>query len=65
MRSSSGLIDRSAVATMYQVGFDFQAGVLKEVNESAEIKTCDSATNAALASERSAAKSAWKTAGSK
>src|SRR6266852_4186396 len=26
IRSWSGLIDRSAVATMYQVGFDFQAG---------------------------------------
>jgi len=42
MRSCSGLIERSAVATMYQVGFDFQAGVLiGEVNESAENKTCD------------------------
>jgi hypothetical protein len=50
---------------MYQVGFDFQAGVLTgDVNESAEIKTCDPAMNAAFASGRSAAKSAWKTAGS-
>src|SRR6201982_3074286 len=28
MRSWSGLIDRSALATMYQVGFDFQAGLV-------------------------------------
>jgi len=42
MRSWSGLIDRSAVATMYQLGFDFQARVLiGEVNESFENKTCD------------------------
>jgi hypothetical protein len=50
---------------MYQVGFDFQAGVFTgDVNESVEIKTCDSAMNAALAAGSSAAKSAWKTAGS-
>jgi hypothetical protein len=65
MRSWSGLIDRSSVATMYQEGFDFHVGVLTgEVNESAEIKTCDAAMNAAWSSGRSAAKSAWKTAGS-
>ena len=65
MRSWSGLIDRSAVATMYQLGFDFQAGfVTGDVNESLEINTCDTAMNAALASGTSPAKSAWKTAGS-
>ena len=42
MRSWSGLIDRSAVATMYQVGLAFQAGdVTLWVNESVEIGTCD------------------------
>src|ERR1700734_105213 len=42
MRSCSGLIDRSSVATMYQVGFVFQAGfVTLWVNASVEIGTCD------------------------
>src|SRR5713226_1022137 len=42
MRSWSGLIDRSAVATMYQLGLVFQAGVVTLwVNESVEIGTCD------------------------
>src|ERR1700719_2216185 len=61
MRSWSGLIDRSAVATMYQVGLVFQAGdVTWWVNESVEIGTCDTAMNAALSFGMSAAKSAAK-----
>src|SRR5271168_2705771 len=57
MRSWSGLIDRSAVATMYQVGLVFQAGdVTLWVNESVEIGTCDTAMNAALSGGMSAAK---------
>src|ERR1700681_3986332 len=61
IRSWSGLIDRSAVATMYQVGFDFQAGfVTLWVNESVEIGTCDRAMNAAFSGGMSAAKSAAK-----
>src|SRR6202030_2231225 len=61
MRSWSGLIDRSAVATMYQVGLVFQAGVVTLwVNESVEIGTCDTAMNAALSFGISAAKSAAK-----
>src|SRR5713226_2276365 len=61
MRSWSGLIDRSAVATMYQVGLVFQAGdVIWWVNESVEIGTCDTAMNHALSSGTSAAKSAAK-----
>ena len=48
IRSWSGLIDRSSVATIYQLGFDFQAGFVTWcVNESAEINTCDAAMNAA------------------
>jgi hypothetical protein len=44
MRSCSGLIDRSAVTTMYQVGLVFQAGdVTLWVNELVEIGTCDTA----------------------
>src|SRR5258706_14392638 len=44
MRSCSGLIDRSWVATMYQLGFAFQAGLVTLwVNESVEIGTCDMA----------------------
>src|SRR6202040_4214903 len=44
MRSCSGLIDRSAVATMYHVGLVFQAGfVTLWVNASVEIGTCDTA----------------------
>src|SRR6202140_3942771 len=61
MRSWSGLIDRSAVATMYQVGLVFQAGdVIWWVNESVEIGTCDTAMNHAFSSGMSAAKSAAK-----
>src|SRR6202047_4508260 len=61
MRSWSGLIDRSLVATMYQVGLVFQAGdVTLWVNESVEIGTCDTAMNAALSFGMSAAKSAAK-----
>src|ERR1700735_2071293 len=61
MRSWSGLIDRSAVATMYQVGLVFHAGfVTWWVNASVEIGTCDTAMNAALSFGRSAAKSAAK-----
>src|SRR5271170_6383463 len=57
IRSWSGLIDRSAVATMYQVGLVFQAGdVTWWVNESVEIGTCDTAMNAALSFGMSAAK---------
>src|SRR6202790_3667073 len=61
MRSWSGLIDRSAVATMYQVGLFFQAGdVTLWVNASVEIGTCDIAMNAAFSGGMSAAKSAAK-----
>src|ERR1700719_2075590 len=61
MRSCSGLIDRSAVATRYQVGLVFQAGeVTLWVNASVEIGTCDTAMNAALSFGTSAAKSAPK-----
>src|SRR6202012_192596 len=63
MRSCSGLIDRSAVATMYQVGFVFQAGfVTLWVNESVEIGTCDMAMKWDTAGGTSAAKSAEKCA---
>src|SRR5580693_9925630 len=61
LRSCSGLIDRSSVATMYQVGLFFQAGfVTLCVNESVEIGTCDMAMNAAFSGGMSAAKSAAK-----
>src|SRR6202022_1634643 len=61
MRSWSGLIDRSAVATMYQVGLVFQAGVVTLwVNESVEIGTCDWAMKWDTAGGTSAAKSAAK-----
>src|ERR1700688_720234 len=61
MRSWSGLIDRSAVATMYQVGLVFQAGDFTWwVNESVEIGTCDIAMNHAFSGGMSAAKSAAK-----
>src|SRR5580658_10276105 len=61
MRSCSGLIDRSAVATMYQVGLVFQAGaVTLWVNESVEIGTCDIAMKWDTAGGISAAKSAAK-----
>src|SRR5271163_1601655 len=65
MRSWSGLIDLSAVATMYAVGLDFQAGaVTLWVNESVEIGTCASAMKWASAGGMSAAKSAAKCSGS-
>src|SRR5277367_3939626 len=65
MRSWSGLIDRSPVATMYQVGLVFQAGfVTLWVNASVEIGTCDIAMNSALSFGISAAKSAAKCSGS-
>src|SRR4029077_14204693 len=65
MRSCSGLIDRSSVATMYQVGFVFQAGfVILWVNASVEIGTCEIAMNSALSFGRSAAKSAANCSGS-
>src|SRR5271170_5216700 len=61
IRSWIGLIDRSADATMYQVGFVFQAGdTALWVNESVEIGTCDTAMNAAFSFGMSAAKSAAK-----
>src|SRR5580704_14991616 len=61
MRSWSGLMDRSSVATMYQVGLVFQAGdVTLWVNASVEIGTCEMAMNAALSFGMSAAKSAAK-----
>src|SRR5580698_4426223 len=61
MRSWSGLIDRSSVATMYQVGFVFQAGdVILWANASVEIGTCDMAMNRATSGGTSAAKSAAK-----
>src|ERR1700733_6772658 len=61
MRSWSGLIDRSALATMYQVGLVFQAGfVALWVNESVEIGTCDTAIKWDTSGGTSAAKSAAK-----
>src|SRR5271170_2276391 len=63
MRSCCGLIDRSAVATMYQLGLVFQAGfVTLWVNESVEIGTCEMAMKRDTAGEMSAAKSAEKCA---
>src|SRR5277367_6208533 len=63
MRSWSGLIDRSAVATIYHVGLVLQAGfVTLWVNESVEIGTCDIAMNSASSLGMSAAKSAAKCA---
>src|ERR1700688_4622825 len=54
-------IDRSAVATMYQVGLVFHAGfVTLWVNESVEIGTCEIAMNSAFSRGTSAAKSATK-----
>src|ERR1700689_3850602 len=61
MRSCSGLIDRSAVATMYQVGLLLQAGfVTLWVNASVEIGTCDWAIKWDTDGGTSAAKSAAK-----
>src|ERR1700728_4701035 len=64
MRSWSGLIDRSPVATMYQVGLVFQAGdVILWVNASVEIGTCDWAmkwdTSGGTSAAKSAAKCSW------
>src|SRR5277367_3158846 len=65
MRSWSGLIERSALATMYQVGLVFQAGaVTLWVKESVEIGTCDWAMKWDTACGTSAAKSAAKCSGS-
>src|ERR1700689_3128978 len=65
IRSWSGLIDRSSVATMYQVGLVFQAGdVILWVNESVEIGPCDIAMKWDKAGGTSAAKSAAKCSGS-
>src|SRR5277367_5428821 len=61
IRSWSGLIDRSAVATMNQVGLVLQAGaVTLWVNASVEIGTCDTAMKWDTAGGTSAAKSAAK-----
>src|ERR1700761_720909 len=65
MRSCSGLIDRSSLATMYQVGLCLHAGFLTLwVNASVEIGTCDIAMNAAFSFGMSPAKSAAKCSGS-
>src|SRR5580704_11435880 len=65
IRSWSGLIERSSVATMYQVGLFFHAGfVTLCVKESVEIGTCDIAMNHAFSGGTSAAKSAAKCASS-
>src|SRR6202023_1400156 len=65
MRSCSGLIDRSELATMYPVGLFFQAGLeTLWVNASVEIGTCAIAMNAAFSGGMSAAKSAAKCASS-
>src|SRR5271155_5338043 len=61
IRSWIGLIDRSEVATMYQVGLVFQAGfVTLWVKESVEIGTCAMAMKWDSAGGMSAAKSAAK-----
>src|SRR5580704_19374115 len=61
IRSCSGLIDRSAEATMYQVGLVFQAGfVTLWVNASVEIGTCAIAMKRDSDDGMSAAKSAAK-----
>src|SRR5271156_3458484 len=61
MRSCCGLIDRSELATMYQVGLVFQAGeVALWVNESVEMGTCEMAMKLDTAAGTSAAKSAAK-----
>src|ERR1700739_3361842 len=59
IRSWSELIDRSAAATIYQVGLVFQAAFeTLWVNESVEIGTCEIAMNHAFSGGMSAAKSA-------
>src|SRR5271169_343014 len=61
IRSWIGLIDRSSLATMYQVGLVFHAGfVTLWVNASVEIGTCDMAMKWDTAGGTSAAKSAAK-----
>src|ERR1700739_1534697 len=65
IRSWSELIDRSAAATMYQVGLVFQAGfVTLCVNESVEIGTCEIAMNHSFSGGMSAAKFAANCASS-
>src|SRR5271156_5686857 len=65
MRSCCGLIDRSSLATMYQVGLVFHAGLVTLwVNASVEIGTCDMAMKWDTAGGTSAAKSAAKCSGS-
>src|ERR1700722_6312984 len=64
MRSWSGLIDRSAVATMYQVGLVFQAGEGTFWGKaSGEVGTCDTAMKHAfsfgMSPPKSAAKCSW------
>src|SRR5580698_3507219 len=59
IRSWIGLIDRSSLATMYQVGLVFQAGfVTLWAKQSVEIGTCEIAMNQAFSGGMSAAKSA-------
>src|ERR1700733_6201186 len=65
IRSWIGLIDRSSLATMYQVGLVFHAGItILWVKESVEIGTCDIAMKWETAGGTSAAKSAAKCASS-
>src|SRR5688500_16363922 len=64
--SSSGLIVRSLVATIAQLFFVRHAGLTFAVVKARfEARTCDLAMKDASLAGRSAAKSAWKTAGSK
>jgi len=59
IRSRSGLMIRSDLATMYQLGLSFQAGLLIGVlNTFAAVKPCERASNVASSPRRSAAKSA-------
>jgi hypothetical protein len=56
----------SAVATRYQLGFSFQAGlVMGVVNTLTAVSICECAMNSACSRGRSAAKSAGKFAGSR
>src|SRR6202022_2701550 len=66
MRSRAGLMVLSAVATRYQLGFSFQAGlVMGVVNTLTAVSICECAMNSACSRGRSAAKSAGKFAGSR
>src|SRR5260370_39918889 len=66
MRSSSGLMVLSAVATMDQLGFSFQAGlVMGVVNTLTAVSICECAMNSACSRGKSAAKSVGKLAGSR